>query len=248
MVRRPILPSDPDFFVHADLSDRDAIAAAVKGAQIVVHCAAVLDGDPSEYQRTNIDGTRHLVDAMIAAGCERVIHLSSVSAYDYGTDPRVYAEDHALWTEPVFWYGYSKAESERIIRGSGLPAVILRPVMVISMHPTSCWGPRALERTRNGKALLQFADVPHAHVDNLADAVVLAARSPAAINQAYNVIDGLADARDYFDAVYEAIGGSAPPKPTTLHPVYPGDKIRHELGYAPRDRWREFVAELGTSR
>jgi len=250
VVRRSSVPADPAVaVVRADLDDRDALAAAMRGAQLVVHCAAVLTDDEAECRRTNIAGTRNVVDGFVAAGCERMVHLSTVSVYDYRAG-LAFREDHPQWTEPVTWYGYSKAEAERIIAASGIAAAILRPVMVLSMHATSYWGPLALERARASDApVVTLAELPYVHGDNLAEAVVLAAQTPAAVGRAYNAIDGHGDTRAYLDAVARAIGRPVPELPARApRATYSGERIRRELGYAPVDRWAEFLAELAAAQ
>src|SRR5436190_1750069 len=72
----------------------------------------------------------------------------------------------------------------------GLAAVILRPALITSMHPRSRWGPQAIEKAATSPdSILPFPEIPHVHVDNLAQAVVLAATRPAARGRAYNVVD-----------------------------------------------------------
>ena len=150
-------------------------------------------------------------------------------------------------------YGPSKAESERIIAGAaarGLAAVILRPALIASMHPRSRWGPLAVDRAAASPAsILPFPEIPHVHVDNLAQAVVLAATTPAARGRAYNVVDGAPPGSEYLAAVYAAAGKAAPAIPADA-PVlrFRAQRIREEMGYAPTDRWQAFLAEIRSYR
>jgi len=59
------------------------------------------------------------------------------------------------------------------------------------------------------------------------------------------VVDGEGSTADYFQVVYEAIG-RAPSSIDTTGPCprFSADKIQRELGYTPRDRWREFLEAL----
>jgi nucleoside-diphosphate-sugar epimerase len=233
--------------VVGDLGDADALARAAFGADVVIHCAAALSDDPDECRRINVEGTQHVVDAALAARA-RLIHLSTVSAYDdeHGTD---FDEDSPLWTGPPEDYGRSKAEGERVVRtreDRGLIAVILRPAVVLSMHPRSYWGPLAVERARNAPgALVPLSEVPYVHVTNLAEAVWLACTRAEAGGRAYNVIDGNGPAQEYVDAVYAAIGRPPPRLPADAPRIrYAGERIRQELGYSPTPLWREFLGEL----
>jgi nucleoside-diphosphate-sugar epimerase len=255
VVRRPSAGADGELkgmeAAVADLADRAALAAALRGGDLVVHCAAALSHDEAECRRDNIEGTRNLVDAAIEARCERFVHVSTVSVYD-ARRSLDFTEDSPLWEEPVDWYGYSKAESERIVRAGvarGLRYVILRPVVILSTHPKSFWAARAVERARASEDLFPAANMPYVHVDNVAEAVVLAATTPAAEGRAYNVVDGSGDTREYARAIYGLLGRPAPELPAdTPHVRFAGDRIRRELGYAPRERWGEFIADLSRLR
>jgi nucleoside-diphosphate-sugar epimerase len=239
---------------HAELGDAAAepvIARAVEGAHLVVHCAAVA-GTDAECRRSNIEGTRRIVEAALAARVELFIHVSTVSVYDESGAPN-FDEESPLRTNPAHAYGWTKAEAERVVRAAetrGLRAVILRPVVVLSMHAKSYWGPRAVERARaDAKSVIGMKDVPYVHVDNLVDSIVLAARGPQAIGKVYNVVDDHADAREYLAAVFAAVGTPPPELPATAPALrFSGEKIRRELAYAPKDRWREFLAELALYR
>jgi nucleoside-diphosphate-sugar epimerase len=235
---------------RGDLVDRAALAAAARDAELVVHCAAAFSDDVEACRRSNIEGVANLVDVVRAAGCRLLVHISTISVYDDAVGPD-FDEESALWpgSGDSDVYGRSKAESERIIAAAiarGLASVILRPGLVASMHPRSRWGPAAIDRAAaTATSILPFPELPFVHVDNLAAAVVLAARVDGARGRAYNVIDGVGAGRDYLDAIYGAAGLPAPPIPPDA-PIfrYRAERIRRELGYAPRDLWPAFLAEI----
>ena len=71
--------------VTGDVRDADSLRAAFAGAEIVYHLAAVISitGDPSGMVRAvNVDGTRRVAEAALAAGVRRLVHCSSVHAFD----------------------------------------------------------------------------------------------------------------------------------------------------------------------
>ena len=74
-------------FVEGDITDPSSLAKACQGVDAVYHSAAkVGDWGPWEdFQRITIDGTRNIVDAAIAAGVRRFVHISSISCYGYHT-------------------------------------------------------------------------------------------------------------------------------------------------------------------
>jgi nucleoside-diphosphate-sugar epimerase len=251
MARRSIAPRDERIEpVIADLIDPAAVLEAVRGIEFTVHCAGSLSSDENICRSVNVEGTRNLVEALVAVGCKRLVHISSISVYDMRTCLDL-SEETPLWSEPVRThpYGRTKAEAERVVAASGHPAVILRPTPVLSLHPSSFWGPLALERARamNGP-VFSCTELPFVHVENLAEAVVLAVRTDCAVGQAYDVLDFHGSTDAFLRAVAAAIGRPA----ARLSPNAPrmrvaGERIRRELGYAPIDRFHEFLAALSDS-
>src|SRR5207237_1011278 len=88
--------------------NRDAWAPE-HGVDLAVHCAAAIFAGWAECRRTNVEGTRNLVDALAAGGCRRLVHLSTISVYDDGAGP-AFDEDSPTWTRPDDPYGFTKAE------------------------------------------------------------------------------------------------------------------------------------------
>ena len=65
--------------VIADIRDRDAIRSACAGARYVFHLAAIYRlwaRDPRIFDEVNVGGTLNVIDAVRAAGCERMVYTS----------------------------------------------------------------------------------------------------------------------------------------------------------------------------
>lgn len=78
----------------------------------MVHVAgAVIAPDRSAFHACNVLGTEAVVAAARAAGVRRLVHVSSLAAREPGLSD----------------YGWSKAESERVVAASGLEWTIVRP-------------------------------------------------------------------------------------------------------------------------
>src|SRR5215471_11880694 len=77
--------SPADAVAVGDIRDRDAVAAAVRGARYVVHAAAdyrLWAPFPAEMFRTNVEGTRIVMEEALRAGVERIIYTSSVATIE----------------------------------------------------------------------------------------------------------------------------------------------------------------------
>ncbi len=73
-------------FVHGDITDRDAVVAAMTGCDMVVHFAAESHVDrsilgPDAFVRTNCDGTNVMCDVANQFGVERFLHISTDEVY-----------------------------------------------------------------------------------------------------------------------------------------------------------------------
>jgi len=125
LVRRDVpLPEDVTS-VRADLDDPDSLLAAVDGIDAVVHLAALFrTGDEDEIWRANLDGTRHLVEAVQSgAPAARFVMASTGNVYD-ATASRPGREDDPC--SPTAAYPASKVAAEHLLRESGLNWSILR--------------------------------------------------------------------------------------------------------------------------
>ena len=78
-----------DIVVAGDICDRNAVAAAVHGVRYVVHVAAdyrLWSPDPDEIIRTNVEGTRAVMEEALRAGVERIVYTSSVATLELRDD------------------------------------------------------------------------------------------------------------------------------------------------------------------
>ena len=144
--------------VTGDVRDEASLRGAFVGAEIVYHLAAVISisGDRGGHVRAvNVEGTRSVAEAALAAGVRRLVHCSSVHAFNlYLPGSREPIDE--TWARvpdsaPHFAYDRSKAAGERALRevmAKGLEAVIL--------HPSGVVGPYDFGPSRMGQVLLQL--------------------------------------------------------------------------------------------
>jgi nucleoside-diphosphate-sugar epimerase len=103
--------------LKGDLADPDALRRLLAGADAVVHLAGALAAfDRQGYFRINAEGTEALVEAALASGTPRFVHMSSLAAREPQLSP----------------YGASKRAGEEAVErhAAALNAVIIRPPAV----------------------------------------------------------------------------------------------------------------------
>ncbi|MGZ5487207.1 MAG: NAD-dependent epimerase/dehydratase family protein [Candidatus Aminicenantales bacterium] len=121
-----------------DIADAAAVTAAVRGHGHVVHLAGFISywkGDEDRLKAANEDGVRSVVEASLAAGVERLIHISSVGAVGYHRDGTPAGETKPYnWPDDILYMASKRRGQdivERAIRERGLRAVILNPASIM---------------------------------------------------------------------------------------------------------------------
>ncbi len=142
--------------VEGNLLDSEAIRTAMKGCQLIFHCAEdyrTWAKNPAEIVRTNVNGTESVLKAAFDAGVERVVHMSRAGTLGRLPGNAVATEKTAVsFHDMVGVYQKSKYRAEQIALGwfkKGLPVVIV--------NPTASVGERDVQPTPVGKLLIKFA-------------------------------------------------------------------------------------------
>jgi len=244
--------------VVGDLGDSVRLAAilAQEHPDCVIHLAAEIASQRSErkVREVNVAGTERLLDACLAlSGGEpatgpRVVFSSTVVTGD--AHGALLSEDRPLPVETP--YGRSKQEGERLVLGSGLPAVVVRPSHVYG--PGGWYAEELIPRLRQPGRFAVIGSGENlwdvVHVDDVAAALILAAeRAPA--GETYHVVDDEPISfYDFMALSAQALGVGAPRRiPAAVARVVAGAnaidavvrsarssnaKIRRELDWLPR--------------
>jgi nucleoside-diphosphate-sugar epimerase len=217
-----------------DLTDPGSLARAADGCRYVLHCAAHVSDwtTVEEISRVNVEGTRALLAASVAAGAERFVHFSTTDVYGY---PGGAAIDETYAGRGFRnWYSETKRAAEAVVlRPRALEAVILRPATVYGPRSTDVVGEIA-RGIRDGKMVLidrGRAVAGLCYVENLVDAAVLALRHDAAAGEAFNVTDGLGTTwKEFTDDLARGLG-CRPVRWSVPYPVASGLGSALEHGY-----------------
>jgi nucleoside-diphosphate-sugar epimerase len=220
--------------VSGDVTDPAAARALCAGAEgaVLFHIAGVVHpaGRTAEFERVNVEGTRHLLAAARQAGVRRVVAVSSNSPFGFNPTPTHVFDEQAPYA-PYMGYGRSKRRMEEAVReaqAAGLETVIVRPPWF--------YGPHQPPRQTQFFAMIRRGRFPilgdgtqrrsMVYVDNLCQGLLLAAMVEAAAGQAY----WIADARPY--AVNEIVA--------TVREV-----LESDFGIACARRQRRLPAAVG---
>ncbi len=119
-------------FVEGDIRDGEAVKDALRGADLVFHCAAQISVErsvenPTETNQINVEGTLRVLDQCRKEDVERFVFVSSSSVY--GSGPELPKRED-MQPKPESPYAESKIKGEQHCRQfndlHGLPCVILR--------------------------------------------------------------------------------------------------------------------------
>ena len=161
--------------VAADLRDAAAVMAAARGADAVVHLAAIaIERAGEDYQSVNTNATATLIDAARASGVRRFIHMSQNGASSASPFP----------------FLRSKGAAEDLVRATGLAWTVLRPSVIFGPEDEFVNVLARLVRLSPvvyplpGGGVARFQPVA---VDNVAMAIALALENDATIGQAFTI-------------------------------------------------------------
>lgn len=215
--------------VVGDLLDPGSLAAAVRGVDAVVHCAAFFRGaTDAQAHATNDQGTRHLAAAARVAGVKRFVFTSTGNVYG-GTDGRYAREDDEC--HPTAAYPVSKLAAEQFLLGlADLDVRVLRLPFVYGDGD-----PHIAEIVPHMKTFPPTLQMSIAHHADVAQAVerILDRASPA--HAIYNVVD---DEPVDLATMFASVGapppdGSQAERARPFRTLMDGRRIREDLGFVP---------------
>jgi dihydroflavonol-4-reductase len=158
--------------VSGDLRDQDSLARAVAGCGLLFHVAAdyrLWARDQNELYRSNVDGTRNILQAARHAGVDRVVYTSTVGCIGIPPGGEGNEDCSVSLADMTGAYKRSKFLAERVaveFAAAGLPVLIVNPTAPVGDHD--------IKPTPTGQIVLDFlkGDMP-AFIDtglNLVDA------------------------------------------------------------------------------
>jgi nucleoside-diphosphate-sugar epimerase len=169
--------------VCGDVCDTAALERAMRGADVVFHTAALagIHGPRAEFRRTNVEGTRSVIEAARRTRVARLVFTSSPSVCFDGRDHVRASNDLPLARRFLAEYPRSKAEAEALVIAAhgehGLATVALRPHLIFGPGDPHLL-PRLIARAEAKKLAIVGTgtnEVSLTYIDNAAHAHVCAA-------------------------------------------------------------------------
>lgn len=205
--------------VRADLTAPESARAAVKGARYVFHLAYGASGNDAG-QTTRLSA-KNVVDAAIAEGVEAVVVASTATVFGHPKGDRPIDETFP-YRPALGEYGASKSDAERYCLGQAKAQSKTRIVVIC---PSAVYGPSGPlftelpARMANGGQFCWIEDgrgkLNYVFVDNLVDAMILAAGNPRVHGERFIVNDGVTTFRNFLTPL---LGANADRLPSFTKP------------------------------
>jgi nucleoside-diphosphate-sugar epimerase/SAM-dependent methyltransferase len=209
--------------ILGSVADKGLLSEALKGTDVVFHLAAAqheVNVPDQRFRDVNVTGTINLLEASVEAGVGRFVHGSTIGIYGSSTDGPLDEESPA---RPDNIYGVTKLEGERAV----LSFKEILPVVIIRIPETYGPGDRRLLklfRAIGANRFLMIGDGRNLHhviyIDDLVDALLLAANRPEAIGNVFVIAGNEAlSTNEMVSAIAEQTGASIPGFRLPLSPL-----------------------------
>jgi len=138
-----------------DLRDAASLEKAISGCETVFHVAAdyrLWVRDPNEMYRSNVGGTRSLLEAARKNGVRRVVYTSSVATIGFKSDGQPADEDSPVsLSDMIGHYKRSKFMAEQLAMEAGRGGM-----QVVTVNPTTPVGEQDVKPTPTGRIVVDF--------------------------------------------------------------------------------------------
>ncbi len=226
-----------------DITDEVQVRDAVKGCDVVVHCAYGATGGAGQNRSVTVDGTRVVAEAAAAAKVQRFVHISSVAVHSYSPSPGVTEE--SVLEKCSDAYCRDKIDAEKavqdVIARKGLKATILRMGNIYGPF-SGPWTLRPLAHIAEGKVAL-VDDGSHdsnmVFVDNAVEAILLSIDRAQAVGEVFFITDEILSWSELYGAYSHWLGD----KP--LESIK-GDELAEMLKPSKLRAFKEAINEIGT--
>jgi nucleoside-diphosphate-sugar epimerase len=179
---------------EGDVRDDGSVRGAMRGVGRVFHCAGHVSdwGREEDFVALNVTAVERVLGAAADEKVRRCVHLSSIAVF--GVPAPATFDDATPHGPGLDLYSRTKIAGEKAALAlharRGLPVAVLRPPVVYG--PMGTWAEEPVAMIRRGRMFLLGGGKGTCHpcyVENLVDAMLLAAEHPRAVGNAYIVGD-----------------------------------------------------------
>ncbi|HEV2116775.1 MAG TPA: hopanoid-associated sugar epimerase [Terriglobales bacterium] len=176
--------------VAGDLREPESLRKAMAGCEAVFHVAAdyrLWTRDPQEMYRSNVEGTRNIIQLAQQVGVRRVIYTSSVGTMGFTSNGHLADENSPVGLgDMIGHYKKSKFQAEQVALEAGRSGVD-----VVVVNPTTPVGERDIKPTPSGRVIVDF----------------LKRKFPAYVDTGLNLVDVAEVARGHIVALEKGSRG-----------------------------------------
>ncbi|MFH0962637.1 MAG: NAD-dependent epimerase/dehydratase family protein [Planctomycetota bacterium] len=203
--------------------ETERLAQTLRSQEWVFHCAAMVDdwADREEMYRTNVSGLASLIAATDRRALRRFVYVSSMAVL--GMSPQIDLDENAPVVSTGDNYNFTKIEAEKLAlrhAEEGLPITIVRPPYIYGPRDRQFF-PRVVDALRDGTFKYiggGGAALSLVYVENLVDAMMLAAKNERTTGEVFMITDGEPITRR--ELIETIAAGLGLPKPSKSVPLW----------------------------
>src|SRR5207302_1711158 len=181
--------------VTGDLRDPNTLETAISGCDVVFHVAAdyrLWIRDPDQMYRSNVEGTRAILEAARKNRVRRVVYTSSVATMGFTSNGHPANEDSPVALENMIGhYKRSKFMAEQVALDAGRKDIGGERMDVVVVNPTTPVGEQDIKPTPTGRIIVDF----------------LKKKFPAYVDTGLNLVDVRECARGHVAALEKGRSG-----------------------------------------
>ncbi len=197
--------------------DAAALVPMAEGMDVVFHLVSAMYGSHERFERIDVQGTRHMLEAAIRARVPRFVYVSTLASY-----PLARLRDGAVIDETCPFdqsgllgpYPRAKVAAEEAVLAAngreGLECVIVRLGQVCGPG-YNVFLPHVGQRVGASRVVLfgsGAVPLPLVHIDNAVDALLRAAEAPGIAGESFNIVDDeTITQQEYLNLLRETTGG-----------------------------------------
>ena len=210
-------------YLPGDILDVVSLEEQMRGADYVVHAAAVVSFAPRDRQemyKVNVEGTANVVNASLAASVKKLCYISSIAAFGRPSFKEMQKMEKVEIDEDQKWvnsstnshYAITKYQGEcEVWRGAaeGLKSVIVNPSIILGAGDWQRSSTQLFKYVYNEKPFYPEGYLNYVDVQDVAAAVVQLTES-SITDERFCVSAGTVSYKEFFDKIADRFGKKKP--------------------------------------